>query len=255
MIWNLVRPMYNAVLAVTGKNGLQRNINGSDMIKVMPHLRQIPENYEPEVWHHLMAQIKPDDVILDVGAYIGIYTVAIAKRLNNQGKVIAFEPDTKSYATLQSMVQLNQVSERVEAVNVAVGAVDQNILFEMGRESQSHIDLTASRNVTTVRCIRLDTLVAGQKVDIIKIDVEGYEKWVLEGANQILSRGEKAPRFLHIEVHPFAWSQTETSSESLLALLKKFGYQAYYLHPERHGESVTKLSQWENIYACKPDRH
>jgi hypothetical protein len=71
-LWNFVRPIYNTLISVVGKNGLKRKMNGSDTILVLPEFRGVPEVYEPDVWHHIMGNIKVGDLFVDVGAYIGL---------------------------------------------------------------------------------------------------------------------------------------------------------------------------------------
>src|SRR5215813_1588221 len=92
-LWNLARPLYNKTIETFGKSGLERVINGTDRLLVSPKVRGVTEEYEPEVWRSLMAEIKPGDTVADVGAFIGIYTVTLAKRVGKSGRVIAFEPD------------------------------------------------------------------------------------------------------------------------------------------------------------------
>ncbi|MDH6100729.1 hypothetical protein NWP21_18185 [Anabaenopsis sp. FSS-46] len=76
-LWNFVRPIYNTLISVVGKNGLKRKINGSDTILVLPEFRGVPEVYEPDVWHHIMGNIKVGDLFVDVGAYIGLYALTL----------------------------------------------------------------------------------------------------------------------------------------------------------------------------------
>ncbi|MEM2045746.1 MAG: hypothetical protein QXO20_06155 [Candidatus Bathyarchaeia archaeon] len=59
-------------MARLGRNGLERIINGTDRILILPKFRGVGETYEPEVWSHLMAQARPGDIVADVGAHIGL---------------------------------------------------------------------------------------------------------------------------------------------------------------------------------------
>jgi hypothetical protein len=89
-LWNFIRPIYNTLISFVGKNGLKRKINGSDTILVLPEFRGVPEVYEPDVWHHIIGNIKAGDVFVDVGAYIGLYAIAVGKRVGLPGKVFDF---------------------------------------------------------------------------------------------------------------------------------------------------------------------
>ena len=80
-LWDCVRPQYEKLMVLFGQNGLERIVNDTDPILVLPRFRRVTEAYEPKVWKHLMAQVQPGDVIADVGAFIGLYTIALAKRV------------------------------------------------------------------------------------------------------------------------------------------------------------------------------
>lgn len=68
-LWNRARPIYEKIVALCGQHGLERIINGTDRILVLPQFRGVTETYEPEVWNHLMAQVQPGDIVVDVGAW------------------------------------------------------------------------------------------------------------------------------------------------------------------------------------------
>src|SRR5438105_15270730 len=86
-LWNQVRPLYDQVLARTGQDGLERIINGTDRILVLPAFRSVTEVYEPDVWHTLMSEVRTGDVVADVGVYIGLYSIALAQHVGPEGRV------------------------------------------------------------------------------------------------------------------------------------------------------------------------
>jgi Met-10+ like-protein len=129
-VWNTVRPVYDRVVSLTGKQRLARFMNATDPILVAPQFRCLGERYEPEVWLSLMKEIKPADTFADVGVFIGIYTVAVAKRLGSAGRVVGFEPDPSNYLAAREHVKLNQVEDRIELVQAAVGASDESGLVQ-----------------------------------------------------------------------------------------------------------------------------
>ncbi|BAQ66452.1 FkbM family methyltransferase [Geminocystis sp. NIES-3709] len=245
--WNFVRPLYNRFIEVYGKNGLQRNINGRDKILVLPEFRGVSEIYEPDVWHHLMNNIKVGDKVVDVGSYIGLYAIAIGKRVGTHGKVFAFEPDPINFQSLKSHISLNLVEDIVEPINMAVADKQSIVNFQSGRNSQSSIQETYSSETISVHCVSLDEYFQEPKVDIVKIDVEGYEEKVLEGCHQILSNKHQSPRLIYIEVHPFAWEKVGTSWNTLLNLLSKYDYEVFTLD----GTSPRQITWWGEIIAKK----
>jgi FkbM family methyltransferase len=85
--------------------------------------------------------------------------------------------------------------------NTAVGDVDGEVAFESGKGSESSISVSP-RNGERVSCARLDSIFPNQKLDILKIDVEGYEERALRGAAGLLRDVRRRPRTILVEVHP-----------------------------------------------------
>lgn len=234
------------VLAKVASGGLERHINGTDRILIDPGLYSMPETYEPEVWPHIMAALRPGDVVADVGASLGLYTLAIAKRIGPQGYVYAFEPDLESVGWLRRNVRLNHLENNVRMVSTVVAEESKTVGFVDGRGSESHVLRSSSGDgIRSVDAITLDEVFANSRLDILKIDVEGYEEAVLRGGRHLLSDATRAPRAIFIEVHPFAWSTFNFSSKTLLDLLTGFGYAIFDLH----GNSVADVKDYGEIVA------
>jgi FkbM family methyltransferase len=245
-LWDRLRPTYNRLIANLGRKGLRRTINGTDSLLVLPRFRGVAESYEPNFWTQMMAEVQPGSIVVDVGAYIGLYTVAIAKRLGPSGKVIAFEPDPDSFASLKAHVELNQVAGRVELVQAAATTENGTVPFESGRHSSmSRIAGEEAQGTYRVKAVRLDTILAESRVDILKIDVEGFEEQVVRGASGILGNRELAPPTIFIEVHPYAWKEVGVTSQSLLRLLREAGYEVFDLL----GQPVETLREYGQIVA------
>lgn len=177
-----MRPHYDRAVTLFGKNGLERIINGTDRILVLPQFRGVVETYEQKIWNLLMAQIHPGDVAVDVGAFVGLYTIALAKRVGPSGRVVSFEPDRENFMALKAHVELNSVSAWVELIQAAVAAQDGTVAFQAGGGSESHMSYVPLNGVQMVRCVCLDAMFADRQLNILKIDVEGYEEEVLHGA-------------------------------------------------------------------------
>lgn len=243
-LWDRLRPAYDRLIDILGCEGLRQVINGSDTIVVLPRFRSI-DIYEPDFWAHLMSRVHPDDVIADVGAYIGLYTVALAKRVGPEGRVIAFEPDPGNFTTLRAHCRLNRVEDRVELIPAACGDRDGLIAFDAGRASESFVAWCQDGNQCMVPCVKLDTVFSNRPVSILKVDVEGYEEAVLRGASVLLSDPNRRPRLLYLEVHPFAWPKFGTTHARLLELLKKAGYSVEVIG----GGVFEDIRHWGKVVA------
>jgi len=137
--------------------------------------------------------IRPTDTVVEVGANIGSHTLAMA-RLASEGRVHAFEPQPYVFSLLQKNI-LDNGLKNITLWNVAVGS-------EVGRVSMPYlsaniyspinfgaisIHTVASRRVG-VPLLKIDGIQGIQKIDFLKIDVEGFEPQVLEGAISVIQK-------------------------------------------------------------------
>ncbi|MEM7483215.1 MAG: FkbM family methyltransferase [Acidobacteriota bacterium] len=141
--------------------------------------------------------------VLDLGASYGYFTLAFAARVGSVGRVIAFEPESRAANALRRTLALNGLSQ-VRLIEAAVAETSRTHFLRVP-ENETMAYLTARPNGTAVDSVSLDdwlsrppTEDAPQRVDWIKIDVEGAEAQVLSGAEETLTRYR--PRIL-CEVH------------------------------------------------------
>lgn len=243
-LWHRLRPLYNRAINLAGRGGLERVMNGTDRILIAPRFRNLPEAYEKEVWQRLMDDLRPGGIFVDVGVYIGLYAVAAAQRVGAGGRVYGFEPDPRNYSHALEHVKLNALQDRVELIHAAVGERAGRVLFKFAAES-GHIATAMDAGATEVDCVTLDQFFSGKKLDVLKIDVEGYEEKVLRGAAELLQDDARCPRAIYVEVHPYAWGEVGTTSESLLALLRQSGY--HVKHPD--GRPVDVIDRYGEVIA------
>jgi len=162
-----------------------------------------PERGFFDYWGHDVADLEflwralqPGMIFLDIGAYHGIYSLVAAKRLKGSGHIIAFEPSPREFARLRLHLRWNRVhSARAECC--AVGARSEEKEFfqvSSGDTSRSGLRAPASKDPLrqfTVRAESLDNYLADSgldRVDVVKLDVEGGELDVLRGASSLLER-------------------------------------------------------------------
>jgi FkbM family methyltransferase len=217
--------------------GVYRSLNGTVEIKLSARLRTWPEEYEPLAFQVIGRTLRPGFLAVDVGANIGLYTLAMAKMVQPQGKVVSFEPASESYAALVAHVRQNRLTKIVEAHMLAVGDepgvcsfVEESVLGtnRIGSRSSQHTNNARSvpRRMTT-----LDEVFDGARSlpDLIKIDVEGFEMSVLRGAQRTLSR---KPCPILCEVHPGYWKTMNLAAQDFAKLIGDLQYQAFELTGE-----------------------
>lgn len=136
---------------------------------------------------------------VDVGAYVGLYTCVMANHVGPTGCVLAFEPMPQNVALLRRNIELNGFTN-VEVQSVAlsnqVGTVDLYVPLHPSRKSLSIGPSSATRirnpggwsAIGSAPSTTLDRTFHGGRLDLIKIDVQGHEAAVLEGAHKIIER-------------------------------------------------------------------
>lgn len=245
-LWNVLRPVYDRILGIAGRKGLERHINGSDTIRIIPELRGIHEIYEPEVWALLMLKIGPGSRVIDVGAHVGLYAVAMGNRIRPDGKVLAAEPDPGNVSLLHRQVNLNGLQEVVTVLPAALS--DHNgeaVLSTRGIESRVTASADWGTGSMTIPVQTLDEVTAGERWNLLLIDVEGFEEKVLRGGQALLADPIRRPQTVLVEVHPYIWEESGTTSATLLHELKRHGYEVHFLD----GTEVTSIERYGHIVA------
>lgn len=134
-------------------------------------------------------EVKNNDIIVDVGANIGVYAIPLAKRVN---KVIAFEPHPKTSEMLEKSIELNHL-HNIALVKKIIGDSKKKVLYGISAvPMESGITTTSNKGLDStieLESIDLDTaLIMENKIDWLLIDVEGFEINVLNGARSILRK-------------------------------------------------------------------
>jgi FkbM family methyltransferase len=149
-------------------------------------LRLMLGTYEPEQTNLFIKSMKKGAVFFDVGAHAGYYTLLSSKLVGEQGRVFAFEPNPRNYASLENHIKVNRVTN-AKLVNKAVADNNGFAMFEGGGGSGTgHLSEQGSFRVELVTLDSFCTN-SGLIPNFIKIDVEGAEMLVFHGARSIIS--------------------------------------------------------------------
>lgn len=180
-------------------NGAYIYFHGDSVCSSMVIYFKIPDF---EDISYLRANIKSDDVIMDIGANIGHVSLLLSD-LVPFGKMYLFEPHPETYAILKDNISLN-TGVNVRLYNCALADFEGEIGFTDFKGNASALNRIELNKVSTlnVKCHRLDNIIENEgikKVDIIKIDVEGFELQVLKGFSKYLKIYQ--PRIIMFEVN------------------------------------------------------
>lgn len=143
--------------------------------------------YEPETTALFLQHIAQGDVFIDIGAHAGYFTL-IASAVVKDGTVHCFEPVPENYDHVKKIIKLNCL-ENVKVNQAILGNHVGKIGFQEGKTSSTgKVDLDSNLKFESTT---LDAYVEGKrinKIDLIKIDVEGYGSYVLEGAKKVIKK-------------------------------------------------------------------
>ncbi|MFH1344275.1 MAG: FkbM family methyltransferase [Pseudomonadota bacterium] len=168
-------------------------------------------------------------LVIDVGANIGFFSLRFARWVGNSGKVIAIEPEDHNYDSLVAALGREGLSGRVDALKAVAAAESGMRLLEINPLHPADHKLSRDGTGLPVTAVTLDGLVQDKhrlSPALVKIDVQGAEMLVLEGAADILKLAGPA---LFIELHEAGLGKFETSVSAILDHLSGHGYQPYWL--------------------------
>jgi len=144
------------------------------------------EGYETIVARSLAAHLPDDGVLVDVGSNWGYFPLLFASRETFHGRILAFEPVPSTFADLAAVIAQAGLEPWVEIRQAAVGNADGEATMHIPRHSGLARMETRGRGIQ-VPLLRLDSL-GLDRLDVLKVDVEGHELEVFEGARETLRR-------------------------------------------------------------------
>ncbi|TRU10390.1 MAG: FkbM family methyltransferase [Microcystis sp. Msp_OC_L_20101000_S702] len=184
---------------------------------------------EMELWR---TQIRPDMTVIDVGANVGVYTFSAAQRVGETGKVIAIEPFKACVNCLQETSRINQlpwvkIYEAAASDHCGSAKLSLHNASELNEVISDNSPSSDSANTVTIQCLTLDSLIETEnltRVDWLKIDAEGHEIKVLQGAERLLT--EFKPNIIYENI-----AGAHGSNGAIMQYIQAKGYQVYSYRP------------------------
>ncbi|MFC1485563.1 FkbM family methyltransferase [Candidatus Latescibacterota bacterium] len=239
-----------------------------DIPKIMPWIRGLkikiyPGNeihealylsglYEPNTMLVLQKLLSPGDTFFDVGANIGCFSLYAARIVGSKGRVFAFEPSFREYKRLTENVKLNKL-QNVKTINAALSDSESKTKLNIACERHSgHNTLGENfiyKGVESVATEEVDTITIDKfvytrslgKIDMIKLDIEGWEYKALTGAQEVLKKYRPA---LIVEVIEKTLYDNRNPISQLEPFLSNLGYSFYEIDEETADLSpISFLSQ------------
>ena len=215
------------------------NVNGYKLLVVpgdpgISSELQIFNVHEPITTKITIQELKEGMTCLDIGSNIGYYALMESKAVGNNGKVISIEPSPKNFEQIKKNLELEKISN-VDVYNFAAGDKDDEVNFLIHERSNlcSVIPIgepiPKSTNIIKVPLKRLDTFLEEMKLDkldFVRMDIEGYEMNLFEGSWNAI---KKFKPMIQMEFHDNLFDIEEKIK--FFERLKKEGYEIKYFIP------------------------
>jgi len=233
---NSVLFKYRALFAPkTYKSNSQAEIKDKNIDGIKFHL-DVSDYMEWKIYYELekhlsekvLQYVQKEDIILDVGANIGFYSLTLANHAQ-QGKVLSFEPNKFIYNKLQQNIDSNTL-RNIKTYNFGLGEETGKFQMDLSdsnnRGSGYVSNQTNSSESNSIEIYNLNEIFESldiPRIDFIKIDIEGYEYNFLQGANNLI---EKFKPTIFIEICDQHLRRQCSSANELISYLQSLGYSS-----------------------------
>jgi FkbM family methyltransferase len=192
------------------------------------------ESHEMEV---VKREVQKGDVVLDIGANIGFYTLMFAKLVGSEGQVFAFEPEPENFRLLKKNVEINGYQNVIlvpKAISNKNGTI-QLYLCESNQGMHRIYDSVCCQSAIDIESIRADDYFSSpHKMDFIKMDIEGAEYAAIQGMQNLLTQNPQIK--IMTEFSPLALFEYGVDSKDYINTLLKYGFTLFSI-----GENVELI--------------
>ena len=230
--WRLLARRLVGEVATARLNGLSLQMFSRDLFAMNVLLRGGWESYELELFR---SSIRPGMMVADVGAHVGLYSLVAAAALGGTGRVVAFEPEPANYRLLLRNIESNGFSN-ISAVRKAVADRSGSLGFYVDPVQSTLHSLRPLEDgqapSTTVETTTLDEFFSTERLDVLKMDVEGAEGSVLAGMRGLIKRNPTIKLFC--EFNPTFLRAAGTDPVAFLRELTAYGFALYEISQSGH---------------------
>lgn len=194
----------------------------------------------------LRTMYRPGQVVVDVGANIGQTSMWAARMVGPTGRVLALEPHPGNYQRMLSNLALNNFTN-ITPIQVGLGETARTAMMDQPRPDNAGAHRVHPSGSTPVKLTTLDALDL-DRVDVLKIDTEGYELRVLMGGRKTIARDRP---LMFIEVHDGHLRDAGTSASELVAYIRDLGYRVTNADTAEPVLPESDFTDWFDV-VCEP---
>ena len=214
------------------------------------------KDVEKDVKQEFLQNINTGDTIIDVGAHIGEYTLLGAKLVGDKGLIISVEPDHDSVISLKKNIILNNFKNYLILEKAVGEKIETKSLYKVNEEDvygylDPYVENKKLKKHSEIEVTTIDSIVLSNNINtinLLKIDVEGFEYEVLLGCNDTLKKN-KIKKII-IELHP-SYLQSKGDNEELIhTFLKEHGFETKKIQ-EKITAGVSHGVRTYNLLALK----
>jgi len=215
----------NQKMFLDSKDSLQLSLNG------------IYGEFETEI---VKNEIKPNDVVLDVGAHIGYFTLLFAKLVGSEGKVFSFEPEPKNFELLTKNIEINNYENVITESKIVSDKNKTWTLYTFETSSGANRIYKPNENIN-VKPIEVDSISLDEyfknseflkRIKFVKIDVEGAELLVLKSMKSIFQNNNNIK--LLLEFNPKFLLEIGSKSSDFFNLLHSESFSIFFIDGKNH---------------------
>ena len=251
-------------LLVTGEFDLLIPTTETDLLSYIT--RHGVEAIEPGVRAVLKARLRPGATAVDIGAYIGVHALTMAKIVGPGGRVVCIESVPHIASALERTLRLNGFGERSQVIGTAAANSAGGAILDRARQPQNSgplYPIPEKCASLTDKTIALDEhFTPGERIDLVKVDVNGMEPLVYEGMSRLLRENPEIELIIKWSLSNFI--RSNQSPEQFWESIRNDGFNPLRIDDEQPGqlvalENIAKIPDSANIlltrkYDARADR-
>lgn len=215
-------------------------LDSKDSLKLS--IKGVYEEFETDF---IKNEIKRDDIVLDIGANIGYYTLIFAKLVGENGKVFAFEPDPTNFAILKKNVKINGY-KNVVLINKAVSDKAGKLKLFLSEDNMGDhrtYDSKDDREFVEIESVKLDDYFdkTSDKINFIKMDIQGAEYAAVKGMSGLVNNTKDLT--IVTEFWPIGLKRFGVEPREYYKLLIKYGFKIYELNENKKKLKTVNITR------------